>query len=274
MTMRVLWVQDYVKQDGGAEQSNKAVVHVGTGLGFDIVGMSPRHFQEKLLRDADVVIVNNFHQFGGTQVAMVRSACVEGNVPLVMYSHDYRDLKRRGFILPFFLKARLNVFISPKHLQDYSAAFLIERCVALPLCIDTKGFTPVEGVVRRPRSVLIVAPQKQGTQTEKFICEHPEYTYCSIGMKFPGCREVRPVVPIKSMPRLYSEFDCLLHFPKGLCGGERILFEAALCGCKLWSNANAGHTSWGFDWTNRVGLARALDEAPFAFWKQVEEVVG
>jgi len=269
--MRVIWIQDYIKREGGAEQSNKAVVHVGESLGFDIVGMSPMHFPEQLLKDADVAVINNFHAFSHNQAGAIRRSCLHGPLPFVMYSHDYRDLRRTNFIGAFFEKSRLNVFISPKHMEDYRGTMKLERCVSIPLCVDPKGFQPVQGIERRRNSAVIVAPQKQGAQCAKFIAEHKEWVFCSLGQRLLGCEEVRASLPFKDMPKIYSEFENLVHFPRSSCGGERVLFEAALCGCLPWSNGNAGHASWGYDWKDREKLSKILEEAPFTFWKALEE---
>jgi hypothetical protein len=77
------------------------------------------------------------------------------------------------------------------------------------------------------------------------------------------------------MPECYSRYEYVLHLPQKAGGGERVIFEAILCGCLVITNDNACHKSWSeqWDWQNRDVLEFQLRKAPFEFWKQIEQVI-
>jgi hypothetical protein len=58
--------------------------------------------------------------------------------------------------------------------------------------------------------------------------------------------------------------------PDIVCAGERVVFEAALCGCAVEMNGNVGHKSWNYDLSDTETLRETLRDAPFAFWRAVE----
>jgi hypothetical protein len=73
------------------------------------------------------------------------------------------------------------------------------------------------------------------------------------------------------MPALYSTAEYLVHQPDIVCAGERVIFEAALCGVpKIEMNGNVGHKSWNRDLSDTEGLRDWLRQAPFEFWKAVD----
>lgn len=272
--MRVAWIQDYSREEGGAEMSNKLVVHVGETLGFDIVGISPQNFRHEALLLCDVAVVNNFWQFEPWQTKTVLHALWEGRVPYVMYSHDYRDLARPAFAGPLFDRARLNVFISPRHKMLYEQALYVPRGVAFPLAIDAEGFVPQTGIERISGSAVIVSTAKQGPECTRYVTKHAgSMTATSLGKAFAGCKHVRPKQSFATMPAVYSEFEHLVHLPRKEWAGERIVFEAALCGCKVVANEKAGHMSWGWDLSNRAFVAEQLERAPYRFWRTIESRV-
>ena len=61
----------------------------------------------------------------------------------------------------------------------------------------------------------------------------------------------------------------LVHLPDAWCAGERVVLEAALCGCKVIANERVGHTSWGWDMTDIDALRDRLADAPYEFWRLV-----
>ena len=265
-------MQDYSKEEGGAEQSNKLVVHVGESLGFDVVGMTPQSFVPELLLECDAVIVNNFWLFDAWQARTVQHALYEGRVPYVVYSHDYRDLTRPGLAGPLFAGAALNVFISPRHKSEYERALHVPRGVAVPLAIDVDGFVPQPGVARKPGTAVIVSPRKQGPDCKRYIQRQAgAVQFTALGRAMPECQHARPAQAFKNMPNIYSEFEHLVHLPRKEWAGERILFEAAMCGCKVVSNEKAGHMSWGWNLADRQFVADALERAPYQFWRHVEQ---
>ncbi len=273
--MRVAWVQDNSRPQGGAETSNRCVVRVGELLGFDVVGITPQHFIPAILQDCDVVILNNFFQFRPEQEKLVLETIRKGK-PYVKYEHDSRELTRPEFSRPLFAESALNVFLSPAHLENHRRHLDCDG-IALPLAIQTEMFRPVPGVARVANRALIVGGWVRGGKLSKsihrYIESHPELSFASVGFALPGATMV-PHRVLKDMPGLYSSAGWLVHLPDMVCAGERIVFEAALCGCaNIVMNDNVGHKSWNRDLADADGLREWLAQAPFEFWKAVEKAV-
>jgi hypothetical protein len=272
--LRVAWIQDYDK-DGGAELSNFVVVDAGERLGLDIVSVTPAGFNLKTLENADVIVVNNFFNFGEDNYQKILKALYELKKPFVKYEHDHREVtERRQQAERLFNASSLNIFISPLQLKNHVTAFPGIGGTILPLAIDVDRFKPVEGTVRAAGSVLVPSFEKCRANATKYIIEHPEREYAIVGfVDMPGQKNVKSIRKVKAedMPKLYSEHQYMLHVPDKVGGGERVLFEAVLCGCKVICNENAAHSSWAelWDWRDPAVLRERLAKAPYEFWREV-----
>ena len=81
-----------------------------------------------------------------------------------------------------------------------------------------------------------------------------------------------PECSVDKMPAIYSEYETVVHLPEKAGSGERVLFEAVLCGCEVITNSNGSHSSWPF-WQDEKVLREKLRAAPYEFWKVVSELV-
>lgn len=257
--------------------SNRCVVNVGENLGFDIVGVTPSNFHASVIEDCDVAVVNNFFQFSKDQVRSILDVLWGKGKPYVKYEHDSREIGRRSFADRLFKESVLNVFLSPAHLNNHRCHLGCDG-VALPLAIQTDLFKPVPGVARDNNMALIVGGWIRGGKTEKalrqYVAENRNLLFVSVGFDLPGMSSV-PHCAIENMPTLYSKAGRLVHLPDIVCAGERVVFEAALCGCSnIVTNDRVGHASWNRDLSDTEGLREWLRQAPFDFWKAVETAVG
>ncbi len=284
--IKVAWVQDLEKM-GGAELSNKTCVEIGEKLGFDIVGITPIHFKGDALKKADILIINNFFKFSHDQWLVVTDAIRTHGKKYIKYEHDYRevDIRRRYDAWRMFHRAERCIFISPMHLKDHLEVFGLKRvedggtAIALPLAVDTETFKPIEGVERRENAWINTSGQFAGKCTHEylgFINSHPDHVFEVIAegdRNFDSRIKAIDRLTQEELPAYYSSADGLFHFPDcDKWAGERIVFEAALCGVKKFAlNDNVGHKSWGkahFDDISR--LRDWLRQSIFDFWKIVE----
>ena len=275
---RVSWVQDQL-MIGGAEISGAEVIRVGIDCGFDIRVITQRTEPEKisaLLQASDIVIINNIWAFSPAQMTAILQQIYSERLPYVKYEHDHRELDRTEFSRPLFQRSALNVFLSPMHKENHARRLGCDG-ICLPLAINTSPFKRPDKTVRRNNTALVcnVRHFKSWTKLQQYIEEHPEieFTVLGKGTVVRGANvKSLPMVPYDEMPSLYKRFEYLVHLLDGLGAGERVVFEAALCGCKIVANEGVGHMSWGRDLTDTRGLREWLDQAPYEFWQEVEKV--
>jgi hypothetical protein len=276
---RVAWIRDDALI-GGAEISGDTVARVGTDCGFDVNLITPKFSATEIaehVRLARVLVLNNVWQFDRNQMAVILAAIYADQKPYVKYEHDHREIGRPDFSTKLFARSALNVFLSPVHLENHRRALGCEG-VALPLAIDVSKYAPVRGVDRRPNSAIVcnVRNFKTWTALQAYVTAHPETSFTVLA-KDPVVHgdnvATRRMVAPNDMPALYSEHEYLVHLLDGWGAGERVVFEAALCGCKVVANDRVGHTSWNFDLTDRAALAEKLEQAPYDFWKGVSEAI-
>ncbi|MCJ7663081.1 MAG: hypothetical protein MUO24_02435 [Desulfobacterales bacterium] len=278
---RVAWVQD-LSRLGGAEISSQEVVRVGGDCGFDVATVTPQTDYPqavKTLFESDVIILNNIWQFSPEMIRKILEAVFSERVPYVKYEHDHRELGRPEFSRRLFQNSAFNVFLSPMHLERHRKALGCEG-ICLPLAIDPRPFLSVSKGERIPNSALISNCRnfKLWTNLQAYINENPGFSFSVLTDKDPAVGghnvEAIPMVAYEKMPGVYSSFEYLVHILDGWGAGERVVFEAALAGCKIVANDHVGHMSWGRDLTDAVGLAGWLTEAPYKFWQEVEKIVG
>lgn len=274
---KVAWVQDNFMLGGGAELSNQLVIRVGIDCGYliDLVipSMDCATIGELLSR-SDVIIFNNIFGFAGEQIQTFLKSIYSERKPYVKYEHDHRELGRPEFSRRLFQNSILNVFLSPVHLKNHKQRLGVDG-ICLPLAIDVDHFKPVEGVGRKKGTAIIcnVRNFKKWENLQKYINDHQEiqFTIMAKDSQIQGANvTVKEMIPYDQMPRLYSEFEYVVHILDGWGAGERVIFEGALCKCKIIANERVGHMSWGKDLTRVDDLRDWLTLAPYAFWKEIE----
>ena len=271
---KVAWVQDSTAT-GGAELTCSETVRVGSQLGYLIDVITPTSHSlahaESILVSADLIILNNLFGFPREHLRMLNRCRIR--VPYVKFEHDHRELDRPEFSRRLFGRSMLNVFLSPMHMRNH-----IERLgcsgMALPLSIDADLFRPVPGVERGKGKALVpnVRNFKTWKDLQAYVDQRPEIEFSILAADSvivgKNVRQMDPI-PHDQMPRIYSAFEMLVHLPDGYGAGERVVFEAALCGCKIISNDRVGHISWRRDLSDSDGLREWLSQAPYEFWREV-----
>jgi len=272
---RVAWVQDMVKR-GGAEISNELVIKVGIDCGNEIIlviNFMDASEIRRILRESDLIIVNNIFHFSKEQMDEIKKILFTGK-PYVKYDHDFRELMRPEFGKELLGRSVLNVFISPLHRDEYRRELGVDG-ICLPLAIDVDFFKPVPGVERKEKSVLAV---RDGADIQWFIDENPDFRFTILSdrrIDLSGDKlKVIQEPPYEKMPEVYSEHEYFLYCRKDLGTGARVVFEAALCGCKVIMNEKVGHKSWGFNFEDVDGLRAILRKAPYEFWREIDRAIG
>ena len=275
---RISWVQDNeVDWRGGAEFSARHVVEVGERCGFHVEPMTPSSFRADAMANAELVVLNNLWHFSGEQMRAILAVLFEMRVPYVKYEHDHRELTRPEFSRRLFERAVMNVFLSPVHRENHRDGIgAAGECI--PLAIDVNAYRPVPGIQRVPGTALVsnVRTIKTWDRLKEYVFGHPEITFTVLAtngiIQGKNVKTIPPVLPEK-MPELYSAHEYLVHLPDAWCAGERVIFEAALCGAKIIANEKVGHMSWGWDLADTEALRERLIDAPYEFWRLVDGIV-
>lgn len=275
---RIAWVQDNgIDWRGGAEFSARQVMAVGQRCGFHVELVTPVEVREDTLANADLIVLNNLWRFSGEQMKAILAVLFERRVPYVKYEHDHRELTRPEFSRRLFEHAALSVFLSPVHRDNYREGLgATGECI--PLAIDVDAYGPVPGVTRVPGTALVcnVRTIKTWDRLKTYIAEHPEIRFTVLAandvIRGSNVKTIPPALPEK-MPALYSAHEFLVHLPDAWCAGERVVLEAALCGCRIVANEQVGHASWGWDLTDAAALRERLIDAPFVFWRLIDGIL-
>lgn len=283
----IVWVQDSNFM-GGAELSSQQVIKIGEKLGFDIFTLTPHNFELGILRNAKLLIINNIWTFNVTQMVEIKRAIFEFQRPYIKYEHDMRELynDRLSFSRRLFKHSKMNVFISPLHLQEYQQKiYEMSPSHTFPLAIDVDKFKPNPKIKRGMKKVVHASGNLHNKGHQKLLAmtvQRPDMKFDIfvgqnklITQMFAGQKNVRlrQRLDIDKMPDVYSSAGYLVHLPIGAWAGERVVLEAALCGCKLIINDNVGHKSWGWDFKDTAALRAKLKQAPYEFWREVEKVL-
>jgi hypothetical protein len=269
---KIAWVQDY-SMIGGAELSNFQVIKIGTNCGFDIVGVTPQNFNERILQECDLIILNNFFEFRTEQYNTILKYLFENKKPYIKYEHDHRELNRINTAKRIFSGARICIFISPLHKENHCRALEISsiNTICLPLAINTEKFCRDEKI-QKEDTIFIPAFNKCQVNALQFINQNRDKKFIIVGHSDLVTIKHEKFISLdySKMPLFYNRVKTVYHCPLKREGGSRIYFEAALCGCDLVVNENVLHASWGFDIKNSANLKNALDRAIFDFWQVIE----
>jgi ADP-heptose:LPS heptosyltransferase len=250
--------------NGGAEITDRALVKLGLDLGYNVRVFDNSKTAEELFRlfSYDLIILTNVWLFDKAKLDIVMKAI--SKVPYIKLEHDHRSLDevvagkfpKPLYAAPMFRNSVCNVFVSPAHREDYRLGLGTNGvCIFPPMDVDL--YQPVPGVTRVPGSVLVVTPRKWGKQSLKaFMASHP------------GKVDLwgDDLVPPDKMPEVYSRYEFVAHLPQSKWSCERVIFEAALCGCKVITNTCAEGTSWGKDFEMPEMLRAWIKHNQAHFW--------
>jgi hypothetical protein len=272
--VKIAWVQDYSKPNGGAEISNRTVCKIGELLGFDIVIITPKTFNATVLGIADLVIINNLFEFSKEQYEDVYNILYEKRVPYIKYDHDYREIRKRADkARQMFTMSMLNVFISPDHMNNTIGILgdqIRSHSIVLPLAIDVKSYIN-KNMERIKGSLLIPRIEKCKANFRADFEELKKYERITIVGNYQFVPPEGLLVDIiekqepDKMIDLYNTYEYMYHKPDTAWAGERVYFEAKLCGCVPVINNNVGHVSWG------ETTGSDLEKAIYTFWKEVDK---
>ena len=277
----VAWIQDSSIR-GGAEISNELVIKVGVDCGFSIFVVTPKAANLRSdLERSDLVIFNNIWAFDPSKMKIIDEFISRGARPYVKYEHDHRELNRPEFSKKLFANSILNVFLSPIHLENYRQVL---GCggICLPLAIDVDLFHLIPSVERKANTALIcnVRNFKLWKNLQSYVTAHPEIAFTVLsngGAPVYGDNvRISPMVPYEKMPEVYSAYQYLVHLLDGWGANERVIWEAALCGCEIVMNKMVGARSWGSEGfnvnlTSGIVIREWLEKAPYLFWREIDD---
>lgn len=202
-------------------------------------------------------------------------------------------------------RAQKTYFLSPMQRALHERALgTIPRGGFLPSAIDVDAFAPVPGVERDPKLAVCAAgrltPDKGLFKVAEWAAAHPDVRvevyadacnltrshdsdveahrenqrrlFAEVCAAHPNL-EPHPLVPPESLPAIYSRATWALVLPqyREACG--RTAIEAALCGCEVVSSETVGVTSFSWWRKGPDAIRAAIKAAPFAFWRDVEEMI-
>lgn len=287
----ILWLQD-TERVGGSELSSRQTVRVGRSLGFDIGIMTPINFDWVALNKAKLLILNNIWFFNGGQMNQLKRVLFEYQIPYVKYEHDSRhvqDQERVEFARKLFWHSKCNFFISPAHLKYHQRHLpQMSKNHIMPLAIDADVFKLIPKIRRIPKSVVNAAGKLHSNKglmpIISFANTFPDYHIDIYSESFSGLVQLfknipnvtlYPKVKNEELPRIYNQSEFLVHLPTTFGAGERVILEAALCGCKIIANEMSGHNSW--DWINKdidVDVVRTkVTRATYEFWRVIGDLL-
>lgn len=300
----VLWVSELAKRfesvtvlclrEGAyALPDNVRVVHLGSSR----LGRAYRtlRYIVGLRREYDAVFVHQGQEFvlvGGWLWGLLGK-------PVYLWRNHYAGSLFTDIAAAFCTK----IFCTSKH--SYTAKF--KKTTLMPVGVDTGVFSPVQGIVRAPRSVLSlgrIAPSKRlevliealGLLARKGV----DFSATIVGTPLPKdqeyCESLKksaqelgsriafvPGVPSAQTPRLFSAHQAFVNCSRsGMY--DKTIFEAAACGCGVLASSDdwralAGDQYYFKDAAELAGkleglLAAYADLRPLAQAHSLEALMG
>jgi ADP-heptose:LPS heptosyltransferase len=251
---------------GGAEITTKGMVKAGREMGYNVRLFDRDTPVEQFysLYGYDLIILSNIWRLPKETMAVIMQAI--RHVPYVKYEHDHDGLgpspqgyPKAEFAEKIYAGSALNIFVSPAHMADYAP---LGPGICIPELLDTEMFKPVKGVKRQPDTTLVAIPGKWSKpELDRFTGTHKNVTV------------LQGKVPHQDMPALYSQYETFAHFPARKWPCDRVIFEAALCGCKVVAGEIVEALSWGKDLADQKSLRAWLKQVPEQFWGEINRLV-
>lgn len=171
----------------------------------------------------------------------------------------------------FFTESKLNIFLSPLHLQTTLKVLALEKevpsFVLKPTIDSTKFYNQ-----NRDRDInylfvgVIGEAKGLAEMRQKFANENIHFA----GKIYPKTKldfgVYHGALPYDQIPALMNRAKNFVFLPRWPEPQGRVVIEAALCGCNLITNDRVGATSFDFDIANPANFGNATTE----LWKRIE----
>lgn len=192
-------------------------------------------------------------------------------------AQSHRLFKRHGCMAKtsrrMYTRSLLNVFVSPLHLRTIKQILgpnAIGNSFVVKPTIDTSVF--FDRRLDRDIENLFVGALTEAKGMENIKHAFPDGNIVLVGPKGLGANpdfgHQVGKVDHALIPLYMNRARNFIFLPRWPEPMGRVIVEAALCGCKLIINENAGAATFDFDLRQPGHLEGATDE----FWLQVEEV--
>ena len=277
---KIIWLADYTIKEfpGGAQQTNELMVRYGRKIGYEIEYMLPPKFSISKLKKADLVIINNLIKFKSSQLNWIIK-----NKPYVKYDHDHAAARRISRIPKLFSSSRLNIFLSPLHLQGVSkiVGHKIPKSKVIPSPINTEIFK-ITNKNRIKDSIFAcgcLVPEKGINNIIKYLNAHKEKKLFAAGWGKDKATKLLSMenvtflgfVQHNKLPEVYNKYESFIHLPVDKEAFGRAVLEAYLCGCHLITNKIVGAMSYDWDWKNYDEIKKKV-KSQKRFWEVIKEV--
>jgi glycosyltransferase involved in cell wall biosynthesis len=294
MIKNIVWLQDCSsdEQVGGSEITSDAAYNHGKNLGFNAVIMTVSRTKilnmdlDLVLEWGDWFVLNNIkywmERYPGFLTRIIETKS------FIRWEHDY--LWDHGWplelIKQIFTTSKMNVFMSPLHMREHIHRIpeigAHPKNITMPSFVELKLFKPVDGVVRKPNSV-IYAGRTVGHKGFNNVIDHarnnPSLSYDVYNLdnvlydNLPANITIKGAVVHTELPAIYSSYEHCIHLPNWTEPAGRSVVEATLCGCKCILNDNVGIKSYPWFTQNIDKLRTALQIQTALFWFEMCRVM-
>jgi len=291
--MKIAWFNDYSIEQyvGGATITNQIMINEGRKRGHEIIVFT--HDQdikfEHELDKFNIIILNNINMFKEGVISFIIH-----NKKYVNYVHDYGFCQYRNlrcdscnencspspFFIKLFANSKLNIFLSPLHLENHKKFFgmTLRDAIFIPSPLEKGMFHPNKtkkneylfvGVLMNHKGinqVLDYADSQKiklniaGKKINKEVAERIDKYHNYLGeFKY------------EEMPKIYGNYSYMLTNPQWDEPFGRVYSEALASGCniiKFQKSHKTGIESYNLPNEDMLDLCYS---APELFWDEVEK---
>ena len=292
--MKIALIDDMCSccNDGGAQMNNWGMYQKGIKRGHKITMITPQNMNIRSLEGTELVIFSNIVNFPREKIKEVceKYPYIFHHKDFIFYSlrlyYPQQPLEKvnyhRDFWLDIFLKAKMHITLSPLHWESFLIAYpelKKFKPVHIPSAIDTNLWNKIKDVKTIPNTVLGInslEPFKGRYEINSYAEKHPELQFTFIGtapkLNLPNCNYLG-YIPNADLPKIFSQFEYFIHLPDRVDPFNRTVMEAYLCGCKIIGNKNIGCLSYDWDFKDRINVRKYLQQAPIAYWEEIEAII-
>lgn len=297
MSKKIGWLANLNPLEGGsgAEANDKAVIEAGIRIGHSINIITPQTSYVEF-DNFDLLIISNCNQFDINNLINITQ-----KIPSILFHHDFQFHKfqlyfsgteedkkcidRRWDIL--LKNAKLNIFLSPLHYQNYLKVFdkeILEPHIEVPSCINVDDWKPNPDIKIEQNTCICdnsLYGFKGKDQVLEYITNHPEIKFTIAGdnpdnVQIPNNAEYVGRVNNNKLKELFQKSESFLHLPIS-SPFDRIPIEYKLCNPtgKLILNDRVGCMTYNIFKDNKINmekLKKLLKDAPNMFWEGIEKI--
>jgi len=268
--MKIAWISDFKSYGGGEDSQNILLKNKPDDLDIDLI------YGGNLTKDYDLYVVNSFRTLSRLQMQFLMTQ------EYIVAWRDIIDTVHDNLLYDFYLNAKMNIFLSPLHKDEFVKKFnIIDASIVTNKWICIAPYFDIsqhESLHKRPHDILWCGDIQNHKGIEEVLVWAREHNkvidfygkgHPTIIGQLEESKYANYMGHVDKIKYIYPQYKNFIHFSDKIETFGRSCMEAYLSGCNMIVNKEK-IGMYSYDRFPGGNMQKWFDEHLERFWKIVK----